>query len=1024
MYKIVSVLLLLSALAAPALCQRKKAAKPTPKVFTVKGDAPAKPPVPSLTAPRTGITVEKYFSNYDIRSDGTAHETFEVQQKCEIGSCLARVKSLKQEFNGETHNIRLLEATVLKADGKRIDLPLTAGKVLPTPQAEAAPGFSSMKQFELEFPDVAVGDSVRYKLVLDTLKPIFGTGFDSLERFSLMYDWRAIEISVSAPAGFALQFDTPGLQGGPVAAEPGRARWVWKAEGLKAFAPETAMLDPISSSPRFIVTSLTSFEELGRFFAAGVREKAIVTPEVQKLADEITAGLKTPDEQAARIYQWVNKNIRYLLVVLDRGGWVPHNTTEILKNGYGDCKDYTTLIHALLKAKGIESTPVLINADFGTWFPKVPATGYFNHAILYVPSLKLFADATAPNTRLGIIPAQLVGKTALLSSEQSGLIALPKNNPDSNEVASDIEIEFAENGDLKAISKNTISGRTEMVVRPLFGEYSRYVAPDALVKVILAFYGINGTGRVLSISDPHTVNEPFALSMEVNIPDYTTLVPKGSLTPPVGLNMNSLSVYEMFTKEEKRSTDLIVGAARLRERYLLKLPASAAFGELPAPVKFSNAAGQLTSTYSQVAGGVELVRELVIAKDAYAPAEYPLFKELIRNTIESLNSSVPYTSDPKLLKAKNTNRGRRPSARSAKTGLEAVFSALMPGLDDGKLAAGQVRKLEAKVTAEPDDTESRIRLLRHYMSYEVRETPAVIRSRTTHQLWFVRNRPEMPATTIFGIFGRTNFQRSPEYITLRDEWLRQAAAQKSNKMVRLNAVEFVQEIEPDVAKQLLKDGMAIDPTVYEYPFQLSRLARSELDDVDKELTADERTTLNRRILDVGRTALALITKERSEDRDANRGELTINMCRSALETGDMALAESLGRDLVVEFGSEIGNAAYSQASHIGNIALGMVELSRGSTSKAVEHLLTSIRAPLRKTQGHFTGIDLTLAKELFRKGEHKAVIEFLKQALELESFKSEPEVYKIRIDAIRTWISQAEKGVEPNFDFEKTAAKK
>lgn len=1022
MYKIVSVLLLLSALAAPALSQRKKAVKAEPRAYTVKGDAPAKSPAASFTAPRIGITVERYTSSYDIREDGTARQTFEVQQKCEFESCLGRVKNLKQEFNGETHNIRLLEAAIIKAGGKTIVLPLTAGKVLPTPQAEAAPGFSSMKQFELEFPDVAAGDSVRYKIVLETIRPIFGKGFDSLERFPLLYDWRSIEVNVSAPAGYALHFDTPGLQGGPVAAEPGRARWSWKAADLKAFDPEAVMVDPISRSPRFIVTSLSSFNELGDFFGAGVREKAVITPEVQKLADEITAGLKSPEEQAAAIYQWVNKNIRYLLVVLDRGGWVPHSTTEILKNGYGDCKDYTTLIHALLKAKGIDSTPVLINADFGTWFPKVPTMSYFNHAILYVPSLKLFADATAPNTRLGIIPAQLVGKTGLLSSEKSALIELPKNDPDSNQVTSDIEIELAENGDLKAISKNTIAGRTEMAVRPLFANYTRYVPADSLVKVILAFYGINGTGRVLSISDPHAVSEPFVLSMEVNVPDYTTLGPKGSVTLPVGMNMNSMSVYEMFTKEEKRNTDLIVGAARLRERYLLKLPASAAFAELPAAVKFSNAAGQLTSTYSRVDGGVELVRELVIAKDTYTPAEYPLFKELIRQTVESLNSSVAYTSDPKLFKSKPA--ARRPAAKPAKTGMEAALSALLPGLDDGKLTAAQARKLEAKVIAEPDDTESRIRLLRHYMSYDVRETPALVRARTVHRLWFIRNRPEMSATAVYGFFGRSDADQSSEYAALRDEWIKQIEVNKAKKAIRLNAFEFVKDLEPALAKQLMKDGMAADAGAYEYPFQLARIARTELDDLNKKLTADERAALNREVLGLGRTALALITKERSEERDTNRGELTINMCRAALDTGDLAFAEVLGRDLVVEFGSEIGDSAYSQAAHIGNIALGMAELSRGKTAKAAEHLLTSIRAPLRKSEGHFTGIDFRLAKELFRKGEHKAVIEFLKQNLDLESFKEEPEVYKTRIDAIRTWISQAEKGIEPSFDFEKTAAKK
>jgi hypothetical protein len=647
---------------------------------------------------------------------------------------------------------------------------------------------------------------------------------------------------------------------------------------------------------------------------------------------------------------------------------------------------------------------------------------YFNHAILYVPSLKLFADGTAPNTRLGIIPQQLVGKTALLSSQKSTLIEVPKNNPADNQFSSDVEIEFAENGDLKAVSKNTFTGRSEMLIRPMFGDNARYMPSETLVKVILAFYGINGTGRILSMSDPHTVGEPFTLSMEVNIPDYTTFLPKGSVNVPVGLNLNSLTTYEMFTKDEKRSTDLIVGAMRLREKFLLKLPAKAALGELPAPVKVSNAAGNFSAAYASVAGGVEVVRELVIAKDSFSPAEYPLFKELIRQTVESLNSSIAYTSDPNLLKAKATALKSKPAPKPAKTGFEAMVSAF--GFDDeeDKLPPARVRRLEAKIAAAPDDAETRVRLLRHYMSWEVRQTPAVIKARTAHGLWFVKNRPETNTLRVYGIFGSAGSKDSPEYTTIRDEWLKQVDAQRSNKAVRLNAMDFVDVTEPEVAKQILKDGIAVDPAAYEFPFHLARMLRSDLDDVNKKLSVEERSKLNREALEFGRTALVLVKKERSNERDSARGELLVNLCRIAVEVGDLKLAESFGRELVVDFGGDITGSAYSQAAHIGNIALGTVELSRGNSAKAAEHLLTSIRAPLRKTGGYFTDVDFTLAKELFRKGERKAVVEFLKQCLELDSFKNEPEVYKIRITAIREWMAQAEKGIEPSFDFEKAAA--
>jgi transglutaminase-like putative cysteine protease len=171
------------------------------------------------------------------------------------------------------------------------------------------------------------------------------------------------------------------LEGGRLRDENSRARWQWRRENLKAFEIEPGMYDFFNSSPRVAATSFKNFEEFGAAYWAETKKKAVVTPAVQALAEEITKDSTDPAAQASAIYEWVNKNIRYLSVILGKGGWIPHSTTEILANRYADCKDYATILHALLKAKGIESHPVLIRSELGNWFPDVAATDYFNHAV-------------------------------------------------------------------------------------------------------------------------------------------------------------------------------------------------------------------------------------------------------------------------------------------------------------------------------------------------------------------------------------------------------------------------------------------------------------------------------------------------------------------------------------------------------------------------------------------------------------------------------------------------------------------
>src|SRR5262249_34597046 len=161
------------------------------------------------------------------------------------------------------------------------------------------------------------------------------------------------------------------LDGGRLADQNGKARWRWNKTNFTAVGTDELMLDFTSSSLRVAISNYKNYEELGAAYWTEAQKKTVLTPAIQSLADEITRDAKTPDQQAYAIYEWVNKNIRYLSIVLDRGGWIPHDATQILANGYGDCKDYTTILNTLLRAKGIESYPVIIRADMSGWFPEV-----------------------------------------------------------------------------------------------------------------------------------------------------------------------------------------------------------------------------------------------------------------------------------------------------------------------------------------------------------------------------------------------------------------------------------------------------------------------------------------------------------------------------------------------------------------------------------------------------------------------------------------------------------------------------
>ncbi|HEY0462411.1 MAG TPA: DUF3857 domain-containing protein [Pyrinomonadaceae bacterium] len=1015
------------ALALLALCtvsfypQAKKRA--AGKIGTVRVKAPPLKITSTAEKPKTlGITVEKYVVSRDVQADGTAVETWEMQQRFDSDMVIERYKKFERAFNGDLQKAEILDAYILKPDGSKITLPAEAKQVKPTAQAEAAPSFSSLKQIQILYNDLKVGDATYFKIRLTTSKPYFEKQFDMLEVFPLAYNWKSIEVNLSAPKNFPLYIQAVELDGGRIADENGKARWQWHKENLKAFEIEPGMYDFYNASPRLAATSFKDFDELGAAYWSEAKKKAIVTPEVQTLADDITKDTKDPQQQAYAIYEWVNKNIRYLSVVLEKGGWIPHSTTEILANRYGDCKDYSTIIYALLKAKGIESYPVLIRAEMGDWFPEVATPDYFNHAILYIPSLKLFADATAPNTRLGLLTQSVIGKKAILAGEKTGVIEMPKDNPADNQLLSDVEINFAEDGSLKAFSKNTYDGRTEIIYRPLFADSVTQKSGDNFVRMLLAFFGVNGSGKLVKVGNPFKVGEPFSVEVEVELPDFTTFSPKGALSLPIAVNMMNSLQLEQFIKSEQRRTNLILGATRFKENFKLNFPEGVKIESLPPVVNFKNAVGSYRNEFTQEgAQAVRVVRELIINRDLISPKDYAQIRELITKSVEGFNAEIKYSANPAFARQKSLEMRKKPLA-----GKSPFVSGLFEDSDDKSLTLTEAAQAEARLQKTPADIETRKSLLRYYADYEARETPARRAKILQHRLWLLENKPEIEDDEIYGFKAPVYLIDDKEYIALREAWLKQSEADKTNARVRLNAIEFVRAKEPLVAQKLLAEGCRIDKENFEFPLVLSELLYSRIENLEGEASPSEKAeredTLKnkaqilRDAFENGETALALLKKERSRERDAKRVELLQQLAKIAFELEKFDRARALATELILDFGQDAGSLDYTEATHVGNIVLGRIALRENETAKAKEYLLIAIRAPLRREKSYFSRIDMQLAKELLAKGEKDTVAEYLKLCEKMLDYS---EIYAGKIQALKSWQAEISQGKTPSFVFKK-----
>lgn len=172
------------------------------------------------------------------------------------------------------------------------------------------------------------------------------------------------------------------------------------------------------------------------------------SPEITAQTQQLIAGAPDYFAKLQRITEYIQKNIRYFIVLRGIGGLQAHPAGEIFKNHYGDCKDKTTLLISMLQVAGIHAFYVPVDTKRGAVDPNSPSM-YGDHMItaIEIPAgvedkrlqavvkgrdgkRYLIFDPTDEHTPVGNLRADLQGSYGLLSAgEASQVIALPTLPP-------------------------------------------------------------------------------------------------------------------------------------------------------------------------------------------------------------------------------------------------------------------------------------------------------------------------------------------------------------------------------------------------------------------------------------------------------------------------------------------------------------------------------------------------------------------------------------------------------------------
>jgi hypothetical protein len=248
--------------------------------------------------------------------------------------------------------------------------------------------------------------------------------------------------SIICPGDYEIRSKAFNYTGQPVITyDKSKKITTWSAQNMpaiikEAYAPKwheiTTMV--ITGPSQFQVGNysgnMRSWSEFGKFISALNDGRDQLPANIKQTIHQLADGIPDSKNKVRVLYEFMQKNTRYISIQLGIGGWQPFDASYVATKGYGDCKALSNYMHSILKEAGVPSNYVLINAGRGRGYMNTdfPAS-QFNHAILCVPMKNdtVWLECTSQTLPAGYLSDFTSDRYALMIDESGGkLVHTPK----------------------------------------------------------------------------------------------------------------------------------------------------------------------------------------------------------------------------------------------------------------------------------------------------------------------------------------------------------------------------------------------------------------------------------------------------------------------------------------------------------------------------------------------------------------------------------------------------------------------
>jgi transglutaminase-like putative cysteine protease/tetratricopeptide (TPR) repeat protein len=379
--------------------------------------------------------------------------------------------------------------------------------------------YSDGRILRAPLPAVAPGVLVEEEETIKESGSFFGAG--TVTRYYFGRRGEPVQhtrLYIEAPASMQLRYKVellPDLQ--PERSEVGgRVHLSFEVGAMESLEePDDYVPSEMAVLPLVTFSTGNSWQRIAEEYGKIV-DQQIAEADLKSLVGKLIARKDSREAKATAILQYLDEDVRYTGVEFGDAAIVPRTPAETLKRKYGDCKDKSSLLVAMLRAAGIPAYVALLNAGSRKDVARdLPGMGLFDHAIVYAPGAPdIWIDATDEHARLGQLPNRDQGRLALIArAETTALTSTPIASAEDNLLVEYRELHLPENGPGRIVEISEPHGALESDYRQSYENPQNKDRRKDLMDYVKTQYLAEKLDR-FEVTDANDISKQFTLTLE------------------------------------------------------------------------------------------------------------------------------------------------------------------------------------------------------------------------------------------------------------------------------------------------------------------------------------------------------------------------------------------------------------------------------------------------------------------------------------------------------------------------------